>query len=78
MNMKQYLYSQPWLRKTIAYTLIAFGLFALVMPLVPGAILALVGFELIGIRFAFLDRFYPNRPVLQPELVKITKVEDGQ
>ena len=78
MNMKQYLYSQPWLRKTIAYILIAFGLFALVMPLVPGAILALVGFELIGIRFAFLDRFYPNRPVLQPALVKITEVEDGQ
>lgn len=46
--------------------LIAFGLFALIMPLVPGAVLAIVGFELIGIRLAFFERFFPPRLTLEP------------
>ncbi len=59
--MKQYIYQRLWLRKTVGILLIAFGLFALVMPLVPGAILAVVGLELMGIRLAFFDRFLPSR-----------------
>ncbi len=59
--MKTYVYSRLWLRKTVGIFLIVFGLFALIMPIVPGAVLALVGFELIGIRLTFFDRFYPKR-----------------
>lgn len=58
--MKQYIYKRNWLRKTVGIALILFGLFAFVMPLVPGAVLALVGLELLGIRLAFFDRFYPQ------------------
>lgn len=64
--MKQYIYQRLWLRKTVGILLIAFGLFALVMPLVPGAILAVVGLELIGVRLAFFDRFFPNRVKEEP------------
>lgn len=59
--MKQFVYSRRWLRRTVGILLIVFGLFALIMPLVPGAVLALVGLELIGIRLAFFDRFFPSR-----------------
>ncbi len=58
--MKRYIYKRNWLRKTVGVTLILFGLFALIMPLVPGAVLALVGLELFGIRLAFFERFYPK------------------
>jgi uncharacterized membrane protein HdeD (DUF308 family) len=59
--MKRYIYQRMWLRKTVGILLIAFGVFALIMPLVPGAVLALVGLEFIGVRLAFFDRFFPNR-----------------
>lgn len=75
--MKQYIHSRSWLRKTVAYILIAFGLFALVMPLVPGAVLAIIGFELIGIRFAFLERFYPGRILAPAEMNKPILSQEG-
>lgn len=59
--MKQYIYQRAWLRKTVGIFLIVFGVFALIMPVVPGAVLGLVGLELIGIRLTFFDRFYPAR-----------------
>ncbi len=58
--MKRYIYERNWLRKTVGVALILFGLFAFVMPLVPGAVLAIVGLELLGIRLAFFERFYPK------------------
>lgn len=76
LAMKQYIYQRLWLRKTIGIFLIIFGLFALIMPLVPGAVLALVGFELIGIRLAFFDRFLPKRIPTKPELDKVAVSTD--
>ncbi len=71
--MKTYIYSRRWLRKTVGILLIVFGVFALIMPVVPGAVLALVGLELVGIRLAFFDRFYPKR-ALAPEISEETPV----
>ncbi len=59
--MKRYIYQRLWLRKTVGILLITFGVFGMIMPIVPGAVLALVGLELIGIRLAFFDRFFPGR-----------------
>lgn len=74
--MKQYIYQRLWLRKTVGIFLIAFGVFALIMPLVPGAVLALVGFELIGIRLAFFDRFLPKRFLSKSEPDKVAVSTD--
>jgi uncharacterized membrane protein HdeD (DUF308 family) len=69
--MKQFVYSRAWLRKTVGVVLIVFGLFAFVMPLVPGAVLALVGLQLIGVRLAFFDRFFPHRTTAEvPVLIE--------
>ncbi len=64
--MKRYIYQRLWLRKTVGILLIAFGVFGMIMPIVPGAVLALVGLELIGIRLAFFDRFFPGRHIETP------------
>jgi hypothetical protein len=74
--MKQYIYQRLWLRKTIGILLIIFGVFALIMPLVPGAVLALVGFELVGIRLAFFDRFLPGRVPVESKLDTVTVSSD--
>jgi uncharacterized membrane protein HdeD (DUF308 family) len=69
--MKQFVYSRAWLRKTVGVLLIIFGLFAFIMPLVPGAVLALVGLQLIGVRLAFFDRFFPQRATVEvPVLIE--------
>lgn len=62
-KIKQYTLLRPRLKKTIGIVLVVFGLFALIAPLVPGAILALVGLELLGIRLAFFERFRNSQPV---------------
>jgi uncharacterized membrane protein len=62
-KIKQYTLIHPRLKKTIGIVLVVFGLFALIAPLVPGAILALVGLELLGIRLAFFERFRKAKPV---------------
>ncbi len=72
--MKRYIYERHWLRKTVVVALILFGLFAFVMPLVPGAVLAIVGLELLGIRLAFLERFYPkSKETTEDTIVETTE-----
>lgn len=46
----------PLVKKTVGIILIAIGLLALLTPLTPGAWLAIIGLELIGIRLAFVDK----------------------
>lgn len=62
-KIKQYALMHPRLKKIIGIALVVFGLFALIAPLVPGAVLALVGLELLGIRLAFFERFRKPQPV---------------
>jgi uncharacterized protein YqgC (DUF456 family) len=64
--MKQFVYSRRWLRRTIGILLIAFGIVGLIMPVIPGAVLAILGLELIGIRLALFDRFFPGRVAAAP------------
>ncbi len=75
--MKQYIYQRRWLRKTVGILLIAFGLFAFIMPLVPGAILAVVGLELMGVRLAFFDRLFPNRVPREVEPAEVLLPVEG-
>ena len=46
----------PFLRRVIGTALIVIGIAALITPLTPGAWLAVVGLEMLGIRFLFWER----------------------
>lgn len=59
--MKTFIYSRLWLRKTVGIILIVLGVVGLVMPILPGAVLGVIGLELIGVRLAFFDRLFPSR-----------------
>lgn len=67
-KVKQFTHTHPRLKKIVGVVLVVFGLFALIAPLVPGAVLALVGLELLGIRLAFFERFRKPQPVSVPVL----------
>lgn len=60
-RIKIYTLARPYLKRILGVILVIFGLFALVMPLVPGAVLALVGLELLGLRLIFLNRILPKK-----------------
>ncbi len=62
--MKTYIYSRLWLRKTVGILLITFGVLGMILPIIPGAIFAVIGLEFIGIRLAFFDRLFPSRAVV--------------
>lgn len=47
----------PKAKKFVGVILVVVGIFALVTPLTPGSWLALIGAELLGLRFVFLDKF---------------------
>lgn len=53
----EYIHNRPALKKTAGIFLILVGFIALVTPLTPGAWLALVGLELLGVRIVFFDKF---------------------
>ncbi len=53
---KHFTLARPRFKKTVGWVCVIFGGFALVMPVVPGAPLIFVGFELLGLRFLFVDR----------------------
>lgn len=55
--IKNFFESHIFFKKIAGVILIAIGLIALITPLTPGAWLALIGFELLGIRILFLDKF---------------------
>jgi len=60
---KQFTLSRPLLRKVVGVVLVLIGTVFLVTPLTPGAALFLfVGFELLGLRFMFLDRLVGRKP----------------
>jgi uncharacterized membrane protein HdeD (DUF308 family) len=56
-KIKEFLESNKKTRKVIGVILILVGLFALITPLTPGAWLAIVGFELLGMKILFLNKF---------------------
>jgi hypothetical protein len=54
---KNFTLTRPRLKKTLGGLLVFVGFIALITPLTPGAALLLfVGFELMGLRFMFVDR----------------------
>ncbi len=61
--MKHYIYQRLWLRKTVGILLIILGVAGLILPILPGAIFAVIGLEFIGVRLAFFDRFFPQRAI---------------
>lgn len=56
-KIKNFFESHKTLRKVLGIIFISIGLLALITPLTPGAWLALVGFELLGVKILFLDKF---------------------
>lgn len=46
----------PIVKKLLGIFFVFLGLFALITPLTPGSWLALIGLELLGIRFLFVDK----------------------
>lgn len=46
----------PIVKKLLGILFVFLGLFALITPLTPGSWLALIGIELLGIRFLFIDK----------------------
>jgi uncharacterized membrane protein HdeD (DUF308 family) len=54
---RQFTLTHPRLRKVVGVFLVLIGLFALVTPLTPGALLFLfVGFEFLGLHFLFIEK----------------------
>ena len=55
--IKEYIHNRPKTKKVVGVILILVGLAALVTPLTPGSWLAIIGFELLGVRILFFDKF---------------------
>ncbi len=72
-----YSINRPRLRKTMGWALVVIGFFALIAPIVPGAPLVFIGFEVLGLRFVFTDKikdFFARRNKIAP-LTAITPEE---
>lgn len=54
---KNFTLARPALKKTLGWIVVVVGLAALVLPLVPGIVLLILGFELLGFRLIFFERF---------------------
>jgi uncharacterized membrane protein YbaN (DUF454 family) len=68
--MKQYIYKRHWLRKIVGINFIVLGVLGLVLPVLPGIVFLLAGFELLGMRPAIIDRWQKKRlpsPVVEAE-----------
>jgi len=65
-RMKIYTLARPRLKKIVGWFLIILGLIGLIMPIIPGLLILIVAFELIGIRLVFLDRLLKREPVTVP------------
>ncbi len=55
-QLKEYIHNNPKIKKVVGVILVLIGLAALVTPLTPGAWLALIGLELLGVRILFPDK----------------------
>jgi Putative transmembrane protein (PGPGW) len=63
---KHFTLTRPRFKKTVGWVCVVFGGIALVMPVIPGAPLIFVGFELLGLRFLFVDRLLKRNPESLP------------
>ncbi len=60
---KKFTSSRPLLRKVLGGVFILVGVIFLVTPFTPGSALILfIGFELLGLRFMFLDKMVGRKP----------------
>lgn len=55
---KTFTLSRPRFKKVVGYVFVVVGVVALVAPVIPGAPLVFIGFELLGFRILFLDRLF--------------------
>ncbi len=62
-RVKTYTYLRPRLKKGVGIFFVLVGFIALVAPIIPGAPLVFIGFELLGIRFLFIDKLLGRQPV---------------
>ncbi|MEK7480622.1 MAG: hypothetical protein AAB604_00785 [Patescibacteria group bacterium] len=54
--IKEYIRNGSTIKKVVGVFLILVGLIAFITPLTPGSWLAIIGFELLGIRILFFDK----------------------
>ncbi len=65
---KTFTLARPRLKKTVGWVCVVVGVVAVVVPVVPGAPLVFVGFEILGFRMLFLDRMLKReRKVVESE-----------
>lgn len=65
---KTFTLTRPRVKKTVGWVFIVVGVVALVAPVIPGAPLIFVGFELVGFRILFVDKLLKReRPVTPTE-----------
>jgi uncharacterized membrane protein YbaN (DUF454 family) len=65
---KTFTLARPRLKKTVGWVCVVVGVVAVVVPVVPGAPLVFVGFEILGFRMLFLDRILKReRKVVEGE-----------
>ncbi len=57
-KFRNYLDLRPRTRVIIGWTFVVLGFLAAILPLVPGAILLIIGLEVLGIRLLFLENIY--------------------
>jgi uncharacterized membrane protein YbaN (DUF454 family) len=65
---KTFTLSRPRLKKTVGWVFVVVGVVALVAPIIPGAPLVFVGFELLGLRLIFVDKLLKRTPAPQATL----------
>lgn len=58
---KNFTLERPRMKKAIGVSFVVVGFVALVAPVIPGAPLIFIGFELLGIRLLFLDRVFKRK-----------------
>jgi Putative transmembrane protein (PGPGW) len=59
---KHFTLTRPRLKKTVGWVFIVVGVVALVAPVIPGAPLVFIGFELLGFRLLFVDKLLGREP----------------
>ncbi len=64
---KHFTLTRPRLKKTVGWIFIVVGVVALIAPIIPGAPLVFVGFELVGFRLLFVDKLLGRGPRLEGE-----------
>lgn len=53
---KTFTLTRPRVKKALGWVFVVIGIVALVAPIIPGAPLVFIGFELLGFRFLFVDK----------------------